>query len=412
MVEVKNDRSLTLTASSRGPIVIWMRRQSERRSFLMPGRKGGIPLFRVLGIQVYAHYSWFLIVALIAGSLTIGWFPAVLPDRSFLQYAALGGITTFFFFASVFVHELSHSVVAIARGIPVRRITLFLFGGVAEISREPDDPGTELRMALAGPAMSAALAFVFWSIFALMGAETPRPALRLAFFYLAFANTFLLTFNILPGLPLDGGRVLRALIWRSTGDLRRATYVSSLAGKALSGLIMLVGIAFIFFLGSLATGVWLIVIALFLRQAAEASYRQMIARLSLGGVRVRDAMTQNVVSVPPDISLDELVEDFFLTSHHICYPVLEGDSPVGLVTIRDVKHVGRESWGTTRVADVMTRLGRDTTLTPDEPLVEAMQKMSAEGCGRLPVVEDGRLAGILTRRDVMTHLQIRNDLAS
>lgn len=377
---------------------------SPRRSFLTPALRGGIPLFSVIGIQVVAHYSWFFIVALIAGSLTMGWFPAVLPDRSLLQYALLGGITTFFFFASVFVHELSHSVVAVTSGIPVRRITLFLFGGVAEISREPDDPGTELRMALAGPIVSAALATLFWTVFALMGPATARPALRLAFFYLAFANTFLFTFNILPGLPLDGGRVLRALIWRATGDLRRATYIASLAGKALSGLIVLAGLVLIFFLQSLATGVWLIFIALFLRQAAEASYRQLVARRPLGSARVRDAMSRSVVSVPQNITLDELLESFFLESHFICYPVLAGDVPVGFVTMRHIKHVSRENWATTRVDEVMTPLDRDTTLSPDEPLADATRKMLESGCGRLPVVEDGRLVGILTRRDVMGHL--------
>ena len=177
----------------------------------------------MLGIRVVADHSWFLIVALIAATLTIGWFPSVLPGRSPGQYAFLGVITAFFFFASVLVHELAHSLVASMHGISVRKITLFLFGGVAEIVREPSDPRTELKVALAGPAVSAVLAAAFWTAVLLMGGEPSRPGLQLALFYLAFANSLLLAFNLLPGLPLDGGRVLRALIWKATGSSLRAT---------------------------------------------------------------------------------------------------------------------------------------------------------------------------------------------
>ena len=198
----------------------------QRASHLL-SRHRGISLFSVLGIRVVAHYSWFAIAALIVWALTVGWFPNVLPGRPLPHYIALGIITAFFFFASVLIHELMHSIVAVKSGIPVKRIMLFFFGGVAEILSEPPDPKTELKVALAGPAASAVIAAGCWSAVALMGGDPARPGLQLALVYLTVANAMLLGFNLLPGLPLDGGRVLRALIWRTTGSFHRATRIAS-----------------------------------------------------------------------------------------------------------------------------------------------------------------------------------------
>ncbi len=374
-------------------------------------RHRGVPLFSVLGIRIVADYSWFLIVALIAGTLTLGWFPTELPGRGTLQYVILGIITAFFFFASVLVHELSHSVVAVLSGIPVRRITLFLFGGVAEITKEPADPRTELKVALAGPATSAVLAAIFWSIVVLMGDSTGRPGLQLAFFYLAFANTALLVFNLLPGLPLDGGRVLRAVVWAVTKNIRRATYVASMSGKAIAGLLVILGLFAILSGGNVIAGLWFIFIALFLRRAADTSYRQILLKEALGGVRIMDVMTPDVVTVPPTISLAELVDVYFLRHHFICYPVVDGTRPVGVISIRDVKHVPRDRWSETSVSDAMSSFSPDTTLRPDEGIPAAMQKMAASGLGRLAVLDGDRLLGIVTRRDIMSHIQIRTDLS-
>jgi len=375
-------------------------------------RQRGIPLFTVLGIKVVADYSWFLIVALIAGTLTVLWFPSGLPERSTFHYILLGVVTAFFFFASVLVHELSHSIVAVLHGIPVKRITLFLFGGVAEITREPSDPKTELKIALAGPATSAVLAAICWGVVLLIGPDSARPGLRLAFMYLGLANTFLLGFNLLPGLPLDGGRVLRAIVWSVTKNLRRATYIASIAGKALAGLLVLGGIFAILVLSGsyIIPGLWFIFIALFLRQAADSTYRQVVMRETLSGVRILDVMTSDVETVPPEISLTDLVDVYFLRHHFICYPVVDSGRPLGLVTIRDVKHVPRERWDDTTVAEAMTPLTEDTSLSPDDDVPTAMRKMSVSGLGRLPVLVEGSLVGIVTRRDIMNHLQIRTDL--
>jgi len=388
-----------------------MARQTAKKRTLGLNHDWAIPLFTVLGIRVRAHYSWFLIATLIAGSLTVGWFPSVLPGRGLAQYVALGVITAAFFFASVLVHELAHSIVAVLHGIPVRRITLFLFGGVAEITAEPSDPRTELRIALAGPAMSAILAALFWIGVIVMGARTGRPALQLAFLYLAVANTFLLAFNLLPGLPLDGGRVLRAILWRVSGSLRRATYVASLAGKGVAGLLVIGGLVGILTGRFVIPGLWFIFIALFLRQAAESSYRQVVTRQALGGKTVRDVMTREVVTVPSGTRVTDLVEGYFMLHHHICYPVADGDRVLGFVTIRDVKRVPRDRWPDTVVDELVTGLDKMNTLSPGEPVPAAAQKMATTGCGRLLVLDGGRLAGIVTRRDIMNFIRVRSELS-
>jgi Zn-dependent protease/predicted transcriptional regulator len=378
-------------------------------ALLRQGR--GIPLFSVLGIRVVADYSWFLIVALIATTLTIGWFPTTLPDRSPLQYVLLGVLTALFFFASVLVHELSHSVVAVLSGIPVRRITLFLFGGIAQISREPSDPGTELRVALAGPLMSAVLAAGFWIAFVAMGENSSRPGLQLALLYLALANSFLLGFNLLPGLPLDGGRVLRAIIWKATGNLSRATFVASTVGKIIAGILVIAGIVGVLTRAFVLPGLWFVFIALFLKQAADRSYRQVLVNEALAGVLVTSVMVRDPVSVPPDITLSELIESYLLRHHYTAYPVVDGDVPLGVVSVRLVKQVPRSAWGSTRVAEAMHPLTDEIALAPGDTLPTAMHKMATSRLGKLPVIEDGRLMGVVTKRDVASYLEIRTDLS-
>lgn len=376
------------------------------------GAHRGIPLFSILGIRVIADYSWFLIVGLIAATLTIGWFPSTLPGRGITQYALLGVITALFFFASVLVHELAHSLVAVVNGIPVRKITLFMFGGVAEIAREPSDPTTELKVALAGPAVSAVLAVAFWAAVFAMGGEPSRPGLQLALFYLAFANTLLLAFNLLPGLPLDGGRVLRALLWKATGSPLRATYVASVCGKAIAGLLIVAGIVAILSRAYIIPGLWFILIALFLRRTADRSYRQMVIRESLAGIRVASVMVTDVATVPPGITLAQLIESYLLRHHYVSYPVVDAGRPVGLMTIRLVKQVPRESWPSTTVAEAMHPIGEDVTLSPEDTVTDAMRKMASSGFPSLLVLSEGALVGVVTRRDIGSYLEIRSDLSA
>jgi Zn-dependent protease/predicted transcriptional regulator len=388
-----------------------MAENAGRSRPILLGRRRGIPLFSVLGIRIIADYSWFLIVALIAGTLAVASFPSMLPGRSTLSYVALGLITAFFFFASVLVHELAHSIVAVLNGIPVRKITLFLFGGMAEITKEPPDPRTELKVALAGPATSAALAAAFWAAVFLMGPKPARPGLQLALLYLAVANTSLLVFNLLPGLPLDGGRVLRAIIWKTGRNLKRATYVASTAGKVLAGLLVIAGVVAVLTRAYIIPGLWFIFIALFLRQAAESSYRQVLMKEALAGISVASVMARDVVTVPPEINLVELIDRFVLRYHFTSYPVVTRGRPVGVITIKLVKRVPRDAWPTTSVSVAMVALTDAISLSPDDDVPTAIQKMSASGLGRLPVVAGSELVGIVSRRDITAYLQIRSDLS-
>lgn len=402
-----------MTLRRAGAIVGHMARFPGRRGFLPFVKHPGIPLFSVLGIRVVAHYSWFAIAALIVWALTVGWFPRVLPGRPLPHYITLGVITAFFFFASVLIHELMHSVVAVKSGIPVKRITLFLFGGVAEILREPADPSTELKVALAGPAASAVIAAGCWGAVALMGDATSRPGLQLALAYLAVANTILLAFNLLPGMPLDGGRVLRAIVWRTTGNLRRATRIASSAGQAIAGIIVLVGITVALFGSNIWTGLWIILIALFLRQAADSSYRQLLTREALQGVRLASVMTPDAVTAPPDISLSEVIDGYLLKYHFTSYPVVSDGRLVGLITIKAIKRVPREKWGATLVSEAMIPITSALSLSPDSDIPTALSRMESSGQSRLPVVDaSGELIGIVSRRDIVGYLQIRSDLSS
>lgn len=389
-----------------------MANSGRKRRVALFRQTRGIPLFSVFGIRVIADYTWFIIVTLIAATLAIGWFPTAVPGRSPLQYVLLGLITALFFFASVLVHELAHSVVAVFSGIPVRKITLFLFGGVAEISREPSDPGMELRVALAGPLTSAALAAGFWVTFAAMGADPARPGLQLAVLYLALANSFLLAFNLLPGLPLDGGRVLRALIWRATGNLRRATYFASTSGKVIAALLVVAGIIGVMSRAYVLPGLWFVFIALFLRRAADRSYRQVLVNEALAGTAVSSVMITDVVSVRPDVSLSDFIERYLLRHHYTAYPVVDDDVTLGIISIGLVKRFPRTAWRTTSVAQAMYPLTDEITLAPLDTIPTAMQKMAASRLGKLPVLDEGRLVGVVTKRDVATYLEIRSDLSA
>jgi Zn-dependent protease/CBS domain-containing protein len=386
------------TERARGP---WILRQGR-----------GIPLFTVFGIRIVADYSWFLILALIAATLALGWFPTAIPGRSALQYTLLGVITALFFFASVLVHELAHSVVAVASGIPVRKITLFLFGGVAEILREPSSAKAEFRIALAGPATTAVMAAGLWVAYAVMGDASGRPGLRLAIQYLAMANTILLGFNLLPGLPLDGGRVLRAIIWRATDSVRRATHAASLAGKVIAGILAVLGVLGVVTRVAILPGLWFVFIALFLKQAADSSYRQVLVREALSGIAISSVLVRDPVTVPPGLSLSDLIESFLLRHHYTAYPVVDGDVPLGIISVALVKSVPRDRWRETTVAEAMYPLTDDIALAPGDAIPTAIHKMAASGLTKLPVIRDGKLLGVVTKRDIASYLEIRADLSA
>ncbi len=373
------------------------------------GLAGAPTLFRVLGFPVRVHASWLIIFALLAWSLATGWFPTRLPGRGPGAYWAMGVVGSLGLFASILLHELSHSLVARRQGLPITGVTLFLFGGVAQLSEEPKDPRTELLVALAGPLASVAIGAVCLA-FARVGLllSWPAPVTSVAE-YLALLNIVLVVFNMMPAFPLDGGRVLRAVIWQARGDLRGATRIASASGALFGGALMILGLLSILG-GGVVGGVWFAVIGLFLRSSAKTAYRQLVLREILEGEPVERFLTSEVVTVPPDLTLRELVERVLYLHHFKAYPVVEGARPLGIVGLDEVRGVAREEWDTLRVAEVMTPIGPDLTVAPDAEALDALDRMREGGLSRLLVVADGRLVGILSLRDLLEFLQIKLEL--
>lgn len=369
-------------------------------------RSGGIKLFSIFGIDIYLNYTWFIVVVLVAWSLAYGYFPQQAPGQSTLIYWILGFITSVVFFASILTHEVSHSYVSKNLGIPVPRITLFIFGGVAQISREPSDPESELKIAAAGPAASGVLCALFFGLHLLFRSF---PLLSAVFAVLALVNGMVALFNLVPGFPLDGGRLLRAYLWRRTNNLRKATFITSQVGKGFAIALIFLGF-FQLLLGSIVGGLWLIFIGFFLEQAAASGYQQVLIKNGLEGTKVKEIMSHEVISVDESLSLNELVENYFFKHRYNSYPVVRNEEFLGCVTLNHVKEFPREKWNELKVSDAMDRIPPEILLYPEEEASEALSKMVRSGHGRLPVVEGGSLVGILTRRDIMSFLKIRTDL--
>jgi len=370
----------------------------------------GLKLFRVLGIQISLNYTWFIIFGLIAWSLASGYFPYHYPGLSRSAHWAMGFFGAVFLFLSVLAHEVTHSYIAKKEGIEVSEITLFIFGGVSQLVKEPEDPKKELKVAIGGPFSSLVLAFIFWAL-SIVTSQAPTLLLFTGLLhYLAYINLALAVFNLLPGFPLDGGRVLRAIYWKRTGSLRRATRIATDTGKWFGVGIILLGLLLIL-TGNLMGGFWFVIIGIFLRSSAEGGYQQVVMKGALQGVKVKELMSRGVISVQPSLRIDHLVEDYYLTHKHITYPVTENERIVGIITLKRLKEVPREEWVVKTVRDVMVPIEEELLLDPDGEAVDALQKMIRTGEGRLPVVKDRKVVGMITRRDILNLLEIKTDLA-
>jgi Zn-dependent protease/predicted transcriptional regulator len=331
------------------------------------------------------------------------------------------------FFASVLAHELAHSLFARARGVPVRSITLFLFGGVSNIQREPDSPGAEFWMAILGPLTSIVLGLLFlWigGVGALVLGGTAQPTQILApldplstlFLVLGSVNIALGVFNMIPGFPLDGGRVVRSILWAITGNLRRATRWASGLGQLIAWLLIIIGISMAFglrvpFFGTgLVGGIWLAFIGWFLNTAAMQSYQRLLIQDMLEGVSVARIMRTDPTTVAPDVTVDELVYQRVMRSDDYAFPVVEGDRLAGIVTLRDVRDLGRNQWAATSVAKIMTPTQDLAIVTPDEDVNEALNLLVQYDVRQLPVIEDGRFVGLLRRVDIIRWMQLHSDM--
>jgi len=364
-------------------------------------------LFTVRGIPIRLDASWFPIALLITWSLAVQLFPAWRPGLPRTTYWIMGVVGALGLFASLIVHELAHALIARRHRIPIEGITLFVFGGVAEMGDEPPSAQAELVMAVAGPLASIGLAGAAFAGSALVGGS--RAVAASVLLYLGAVNLLLAAFNLLPAFPLDGGRVLRALLWRRRGNLVRATRAAAKVGTLFAALLMALGVVR-FLLGDLLGGVWCFLIGLFLRQAADASYQQVVVRHALADQPVRRLMTVGPVSVRPEVSLAAFMDEYVYRYHHRLYPVQDNGRLLGVISAEQLRGVPRADWPFRRVGAMTTPVSDATTVTPDMPALQALGRMRQTGRSRLLVVDHGRVAGVLSVRDLLDFLALKLEL--
>lgn len=386
----------------------------------------GFRVGKLFGIDIRIDWSWLFIFLLVTWNLSAT-FQQQHPGWSIVAQWGLGLVASLLFFASVLVHELAHSLVARARGTEVSSITLFLFGGVSNIQRNPDTPASEFLITIVGPLTSFVLGIIFLvaagpqipsiqnigQVSQILGQLGPAATI---FMLLGSVNIVLGLFNLIPGFPLDGGRVLRSILWGITGDLRRSTRWASSVGQAIAWLMIAGGIAMVFgvtlplFGSGFINGLWLAFIGWFLSSASASSYQQVVIEDVLGGVQVRRMMRENPPTVSPDLSLDTLVDQHIMKSDDRTFPVLEGSQLVGMVALDDMRKVPRVQWASMTVRDVMTPVDQLEMVTPDEDGAEALRQLSQSGVRQLPVQQGGQLVGLLRRQDILKWLQLHSDL--
>jgi Zn-dependent protease/predicted transcriptional regulator len=363
---------------------------------------------RVFGIDIEIDYTWFIVFVIVFVLLSTGWFARHLPRASLGARGLIGFSTAVLFFASVLLHELAHSLVALRSGLKISGITLFIFGGVSKMTEEPKSAAVEFQMAVAGPAMSGVLCAVFLGLYFLVRAVPEIQVLGTMFYWLGMMNGMLAVFNLLPGFPLDGGRVLRAGIWGATRNLTDATRIASSFGQALGFLMIVFGI--VSFMTGNFGGIWIGLIGWFLVQAAQSSYRQLILRQQLLGVPVSSVMTEQVEWVPADTTLDQVVHDHVMRHNHPAFPVLDDGQLLGLISLGDIRHVPRERWPYVTARDAVPPLTEAQTVRPDVDIWDALVKMTSGNMGRLLVSDSSGLRGIVTRTDIMRLLRRRIEL--
>lgn len=368
-----------------------------------------IVLFEILGFKVQIDASWLFLAVLVTWSLATGVFPFWYEGLNSATYwwMAIAGVIGLVF--SLIFHELSHSVVARRFGLPIKGITLFIFGGVAEMEEEPASAKVEFLMAIAGPVASGVLAAGFYGL-ALLGLSLGLPVPVLGILdYLGLINGLLAAFNLLPAFPLDGGRMLRAALWYFKGDLREATRLASRSGEIFGMLFMALG-AFNVIAGYFVGGMWWFLIGWFLHGAARASYMQLLNKRAFEGEPVRRFMTPNPITVAPETTLDSFVTDTLYHSHHGLYPVVDTEELIGCIGARQLKGVPREDWGIMRVGEVFERRTPDNTIPADTDSVKAMAMMRNNATSRLMVVEGKRLVGIVTLKDMLDLFALKMEL--
>ncbi|MFP4398018.1 MAG: M50 family metallopeptidase [Desulfonatronovibrio sp.] len=367
-----------------------------------------INLVKIFGFQVKVDISWIIIAVLVTWSLAVGFFPHYLEDLRPIDYWILAVFGALGLFFSVVFHEFWHSFVARKLGVSISGITLFVFGGVAEMDDDPRTPKSEFWIAVAGPLSSLFLALVFYLLFNLSMYMELTEGVSSVFMYLALINLILAIFNLIPAFPMDGGRVLRAILWHFKKDLRWATQTAANMGSIFGFLLMGLGLLNIF-AGHLTGGLWYFLIGMFIRFVAQNSYRQLVIKNALQGETVKSLMNEPVY-VPGDISLQDLVENYIYRHHFKMFPVMEGDLLKGCVTTRQVGEIERENWPDITVREIARQCSLENTVDPEEDVIKVLGKMNKTGQSRMMVVKDGQLKGVISLKDIMAYISSSMEL--
>ena len=364
-----------------------------------------IKLGRILGIPIGLHYSWFIIFFLVTWLLSVNLFPALYPGWPAAQYWGVAVATSLLFFTSILLHELGHSIVALHYGIKVKSITLFVFGGVAHIAQDAPRPRVEALIAGAGPVVSVALGGLFLGLFFLT--RDSNEAIAALSLYLGRINLIVAIFNLIPGFPLDGGRLFRAIAWAIQGNLTKATRIASLVGRGIGYIFILGGLLLAFWSRDIFNGLWLAFIGWFLEGAASQSYAHMAARDSLKGVRVREIMSGDVPRIPRQTDLGTLVENHMVFTGHRLFIVGEEGRWDGLLTVQEMRKVPRHRWSGTRVGDIMVPASQLAAVGPDDEALRVLEIMEETDLTLLPVEEDGAITGVVGREQILRFLRPR-----
>jgi Zn-dependent protease len=368
-------------------------------------------LFKLLGFQVQVDVSWLGIAVLVTWTLAVGVFPYRLPGFTPATYWIMGAAGACGLFASIVFHEFAHSIVARQFGIEMSGITLFVFGGVAEMKEEPRSPQAEFFMAIAGPLASVVLVIVFWALAQWGQAVGWPPQVYGVLGYLGWINAILVVFNLVPAFPLDGGRVARSIIWGWNKNFRAATRIATAIGSGFGLLLIGLGI-FSFVLGNFIGGIWWFMIGLFLRNAAQMSYQQVLMRGALEGEPLRRFMNVDPVTVSPSTSVQDLVDHYIYRYHYKLYPVVSDGQLLGCVTLNQIKQIPRQDWAGRRVSELMKQCDQANSIDADADAMDALSRMSRGQVSRLMVVKDNKLVGVVSLKDMLKFLSLKMELES
>jgi Zn-dependent protease/CBS domain-containing protein len=365
-----------------------------------PLQTGSLKIATVMGIPIRVHFSWLIIFGLITWSLSTFYFPQAAPQLPALSYWASGAIAALLLFFSVAFHELSHSFVALRYKLTIINITLFIFGGVAQMKGEPPSPKAEFRIAVAGPLSSFFLSLMFAAAYHLTGVQV----IKALFSYLAQLNLILGAFNLIPGFPMDGGRVVRAFLWKRSNDFFHATRKASSYGQKIAMLFIMFGLLSIF--TGFPGGLWIMLIGWFLYSAAQASYQQAGLQQTLVGIKVRNIMVRDIITISSGLTVDSAVNDYFLKYGYGGFPVVDDGRFLGFATLKEIKDVSREKWKDVRISEIFVSHDKKWEVSQEDDVMKALEIMISEDKGRLVVTENEKITGLITRNGIAKYIQI------